>query len=96
MGLLGLGMRAGHLVIGVDGVRKALQRDEVRCLVLASDASPRATAKTLALAQAKRVAIVQGPAADTIGLKLGRPPVMAVGVRDRDLAKGIQESTRHD
>ncbi|MEP7325799.1 MAG: ribosomal L7Ae/L30e/S12e/Gadd45 family protein, partial [Gemmatimonadota bacterium] len=93
---LGLGMRAGHLVIGVDGVRNALQRGEIRCLVLASDASPRATQKTLALAQATKVAVVQGPSADELGMKLGRPPVMAVGVRDRDLAKGIQESVKHD
>ena len=90
MGLLGLGMRAGHLVIGVDGVRAALQRGEVHCLVLASDASPRATEKTLALAQAKKVPVIPGPSADEIGMKLGRPPVMAVGVRDRALARGIQ------
>ena len=95
MGLLGLGMRAGHLVIGVDGVRNALQRGEVQCLVLASDASPRATDKTLALAQAKKVAVIRGPAADELGMKLGRPPVMAVGVRDRALAKGIQECIQH-
>jgi ribosomal protein L7Ae-like RNA K-turn-binding protein len=93
MGLLGLGMRAGHLVIGVDGVRNALQRGEVQCLVLASDASPRATQKTLALALAKKVAVVKGPAADELGMKLGRPPVMAVGVRDRALTKGILEGS---
>lgn len=91
MGLLGLGMRAGHLVIGVDGVRSALQRGDIQCLVLAKDASPRATDKTLALAKARQIPVVSGPLADELGRQLGRPPVMAIGVRDRDLARGIQE-----
>jgi ribosomal protein L7Ae-like RNA K-turn-binding protein len=91
MGLLGLGARGGNLVIGVDGVRQALQRDEVYCLVLAKDASPRATDKTVALARARQVPVVTGPLALDLGNRLGRPPVMAVGVRDRALARGILE-----
>jgi ribosomal protein L7Ae-like RNA K-turn-binding protein len=94
--LLGLGMRAGHLVIGVDGVRSALQRNDVRCLVLASDASPRATEKTLALARAQQIPVVEGPVAEELGRKLGRPPVMAVGVRDRALAQGILQGNTQD
>ena len=91
MGLLGLGARGGNLVIGVDGVRQAMQRDEVYCLVMASDASPRATEKTMALARARDIPVITGPSADEIGRRLGRPAVMAVGVRDRALAKGILE-----
>jgi hypothetical protein len=41
------------------------------------------------LATAKAVPIVPGPRADVIGAQLGKPPVMAVGVRDRALARGI-------
>lgn len=89
MGLLGLGLRAGNLVVGVDGVRGGLQRDDFWCVVLASDASDRAVQKIVALAQAMKTPIVSGPSADEIGLKLGRPPVMAVGVTHRSLADGI-------
>jgi hypothetical protein len=36
---------------------------------------------------------VAGPDAAAIGARLGRPPVMAVGVRDRGLAEGILRTT---
>lgn len=89
LGLLGLGMRGGRLVVGVDGVRRALQQGEVRCVVLASDASPRAIEKVVRLARAQNIPLVPGPDAAAIGRRLGRPPVMAAGVRDRALADGI-------
>jgi ribosomal protein L7Ae-like RNA K-turn-binding protein len=76
-------------VIGVEGVRSGLQRDEFWCVVLAGDASERAVGKVVALARAKTVPIVPGPSADRMGMKLGRPPVMVAGVTDRSLAEGI-------
>ena len=87
--MLGLGLRAGNIVVGVDGVRGSLQRGELHCVVLASDASPRAIDRIVALARGKRIPLVSGPAADEMGNKLGRPPVMVAGVRDKGLAAGI-------
>lgn len=76
-------------MIGVEGVRSGLQRDEFWCVVLASDASERAVGKVVALARAKQIPIIPGPPADQLGMKLGRPPVMVAGVTDRSLADGI-------
>ena len=90
--LLGLGYRGRNVVIGVDAVRQELQRDAVRCVVIAADASPRAVDKVVRLAAGKGVPLVEGPDAETIGVHLGKPPVMAVGVRDRALADGILQS----
>ena len=70
-------------------MRGGLQRDDFWCVVLASDASPRAVDKIVPLANATGIPVVTGPPADLIGAKLGKPPVMAVGVRDRSLANGI-------
>jgi ribosomal protein L7Ae-like RNA K-turn-binding protein len=89
LGLLGLGRNAGALVIGADAVHRALQQDRVYCIVLASDASERAREKVVRLARAREVPLVAGPDADAIGVQLGKPPVMAVGVRDRALASGL-------
>ena len=94
LGLLGLGLRAGHVVIGVDGVRRALQARQVRCVVVASDASPRAVDKVVRLAEGQGVPLVPGPDAAAIGRQLGRPPVMVVGVRDRALADGVGRLAR--
>ena len=90
LGLLGLGVRAGSVVIGVDAVRAALQAGKCACVVVASDATPRADEKVVRLARAKGVPLVDGPSATVLGERLGRPPVMVVGIRDRALAAGVQ------
>jgi ribosomal protein L7Ae-like RNA K-turn-binding protein len=92
LGLLGLGRRGGLLVIGTEGVRRSLQRNECYLVVLASDASPRAKDKVVRLAKARSVPLVGGPDAASLGEQLGKPPVMVVGVRDRGLAEGIRRS----
>jgi ribosomal protein L7Ae-like RNA K-turn-binding protein len=89
LGLLGLGYRGRRIVIGVDAVRRELQSGKCWCVVVAEDASPRAVEKVVRLATAKGVPLVPGPRAAAIGAQLGKPPVMAVGVRDRGLAGGM-------
>ena len=58
-------------------------------VVIAANASERAVEKVMALANGKGVPVLTGPDAVTIGERLGRPPVMTVAVRDRDLAAGM-------
>ena len=89
LGLLGLGYRGRGVVIGVDAVRRQLQGQRCWCVVLASDASPRARDKVARLAAAQEIPVVTGPSAAVIGTRLGKPPVMAVGIRDRALADGV-------
>jgi len=87
--LLGLGLRAGRVVIGVAGVRARLQRNALRCVVLAGDASARTRDKVERLARVRGVPIVRGPDAWQLGAGLGRAPVQAVGVEDAGLALGL-------
>jgi ribosomal protein L7Ae-like RNA K-turn-binding protein len=89
LGLIGLGYRGRRIVVGVDGVRKELQAGKCCCVVVAEDASPRALEKVVRLASGKNVPLLTGPSAAAIGAQLGKPPVMAVGVRDRALASGM-------
>lgn len=93
-GLLGLGLRAGHVIIGVEAVRRALQANECRAVVVASDASQRAIEKTVRLATARGVPQLAGPAALELGARLGKPPVMVVGIRDQALAEGALRLAR--
>ena len=92
LGLIGLGYRARNVTIGVDAVRKDLQSGKCWCVVVAEDASPRALDKVVRLAAARSVPLVPGPRAAAIGAQVGKPPVMAVGVRDRALAAGMVPS----
>lgn len=87
--LLGLGVRAGQVVIGVAGVRAQLQRGAIGCVVLAADASVRTRDKVERLARARRVPVIVGPVAGELGARLGRAPVQAVGVEDGALARGV-------
>lgn len=93
--LLGLGVRAHRVVIGVSGVRAKLQ-EQIRgssgglaCVVLAADASERTQDKVGRLAVARGVPVLVGPTAERLGAGLGRPAVQAVGVSDPDLARGL-------
>ena len=90
LGLLGLGLRAGNVIVGVDGVRTGLQAGKCALVVVASDASPRAREKVVRLAEGRGIPSVVGPASAEMGQRLGRPPVMVVGVCDPALARGIR------
>jgi ribosomal protein L7Ae-like RNA K-turn-binding protein len=96
LGLIGLGYRARTVTIGVDAVRKDLQAGKCWCVVVAEDASPRTMDKVVRLAAAREIPLLPGPSAAAIGAQVGKPPVMAVGVRDRALAGGmVQLASAH-
>lgn len=88
-GLLGLGVRAGNVVIGVSGVRMKLQQGRLAVVVLAADASPRTRDKVERLARARGIPVLAGPVAERLGAQLGRPPVQTAGTGDRALARGL-------
>ena len=87
--LLGLGLKGRRVVVGVSAVRAKLQAGDVVCVVVAADASPRTQEKVERLARARGIAVLRGPTAERLGAGLGRPPVQAVGVSDRALARGM-------
>ena len=87
--LLGLGLRAGNVVVGVAGVRAGLQRGKLVCVVVAQDAGQRTIEKVERLADAKKVPVLRGPVAAELGAGLGKPPVQAVGVSNAALARGL-------
>jgi len=90
--LLGLGLRARRVVVGVAGVRARLARKGrggLACVVVAADASARTRDKVERLAAALGVPVLRGPDAERLGAGLGRTAVQAVGVRDHALARGL-------
>ncbi len=94
MRLLGLGVRAGSVVLGTSGVRAGLQRGEIVLVVVAADQSPRTEEKVGRLARARGVPVIVGPPADEMGKRIGRAAVQAVGVQDAQLAAGIRLERR--
>jgi ribosomal protein L7Ae-like RNA K-turn-binding protein len=88
--LIRLGVRSGGVVVGVEQVRQAAKRGTLVLAVVAPDASHHSRAKVLPLLAAKHVAVIEGPSAAALGSLKGRDAAAAVGVIDRDLAKGIR------
>lgn len=88
--LLGLGVRGRGAVVGVEQVRHAAHRGTLCLAVVAPDASRHSLDKVIPLLAAKRVTILEGPSADELGAAVGRQNTAAVGVTDRNLARGIQ------
>jgi ribosomal protein L7Ae-like RNA K-turn-binding protein len=82
-------VRAGKVVLGTAGVQAGLKRGEIVLVVLASDYSRRSAEKIGRLALARGIPVLLGPEARELGRRLGRAPLQAAGVRDRDLAAGI-------
>jgi ribosomal protein L7Ae-like RNA K-turn-binding protein len=96
LGLLGLGLRAGQVVVGTSAVRDALRRGDLALVVMAQDHSTRTDEKVGRLARARDVALLAGPPADELGRLLGRDSVQVVGVKDSKLAAGIRGDEAQD
>jgi len=94
LGLVGLGLRAHRAVVGVERVRDAAQRGTLRLALVAPDASRHSRAKVLPLLRARRIEVVEGPSAAALGAAAGRDATTAIGIVDRELAKGIRGVTR--
>jgi ribosomal protein L7Ae-like RNA K-turn-binding protein len=89
LGLVGLGVRSRRVVVGVEMVRAAAKKGTLVLAIVAPDASRHSRDKVLPLLAAKGVQVIEGPSAAALGAAAGRESTAAVGVIDRDLARGI-------
>ena len=89
--LLGLGMRGRLVVVGVENVRAAAQRNKLFYAVVAPDASRNSLDKVVPLLNARRVRFVEIEGASALGAAVGKTSTAVVGIVDETLAKGIRE-----
>jgi ribosomal protein L7Ae-like RNA K-turn-binding protein len=89
--LIGLGVRARNAVVGVEQVRQAARKGSLLFAIVAPDASMNSRDKIVPLLRARRIKFVEGPSAAELGAAVGREQTAAVGIIDRQLARGISE-----
>ena len=89
--LIGLGVRARNVVVGVEQVRTAAKKGRLELAVIAPDASANSLEKIVPLLRARHVKFVEGPTTAELGAAVGREQTAAVGVVDPQLARGIRE-----
>jgi ribosomal protein L7Ae-like RNA K-turn-binding protein len=88
--LVGLGVRARTVVVGVEQARFAVKKGRAALAVLADDASPNSRAKVEPLLEARRVQVLGGMTAQQLGAVVGREATAVVVVVDAALARGIR------
>lgn len=90
LGLAGLGVRGRLAVIGVERVREAAAKGTLKLAIVARDASKNSLDKVVPLLNAKRVTILDGISAASLGAAVGRDATAVIGIVDVQLAKGIR------
>lgn len=88
-GLIGLGLRARSVVVGVEQVRQAAKSGSLQVAFVGYDAAEHSRAKVEPLLAARGVRVLQRWSAEELGAVTGRAMVAAVGVVDPALAQGI-------
>ena len=91
LGLIGLGVRARNVVVGVEQVRLAARKGQLAMAIVAPDASPNSRKKLLPLLTAKRIPVREGPAGEALGSLVGRETTAAIGITDASLARGVRK-----
>jgi ribosomal protein L7Ae-like RNA K-turn-binding protein len=89
--LVGLGVRSRGAVVGVEQVRDAAKKGKLTLAIVATDASPHSAAKVVPLLEARGIEIVRVASAVELGRAVGREQTAAVGIVDRQLARGMRE-----
>jgi ribosomal protein L7Ae-like RNA K-turn-binding protein len=89
--LLGLAARARKVVSGTASVREGVREAKVSLVLSAGDVSATQLDKLLPLVRARAVPHYTVFTRAQLGGAIGRSPVGAVGITDRNLARGIRE-----
>ena len=89
--LVGLGVRSRGAVVGVEQVRDAAKKGKLALAVVAASASKHSLDKVLPLLEARHVRIIEVASATELGQAAGREQTAAIGIVDRQLARGIRE-----
>lgn len=89
-----MGVRARNVVIGVEQVRAAAQRERLALAVLASDVSEHSRDKVVPLLRAKGIESIEGPTGSELGGAVGKEITAVVGIVDPALANGIRAAAR--
>ncbi len=90
LGLVGLGVRGRLAVIGVDRVREAAEKGNLKLAIVALDSSENSLQKVVPLLRAKKVRMIEGISAAALGAAVGKEATTVIGIVDVHLAKGIQ------
>jgi ribosomal protein L7Ae-like RNA K-turn-binding protein len=94
LNLLGLAARAGSVLPGTERVREGARDGRLVLALLARDASDHSRGKLLPLLQARRIPFLIEFERVELGGAIGRSPLSAVGLTDRELGQRLEQLLR--
>lgn len=92
--LLGLAARARELVRGTDAARGAVREGKAVAALVAADASPTQSSKLVPLLEARGIPFVVCLNRVEMGGAIGRGPVSAIAITNRNFARRALELAR--
>ena len=88
-GLIGLATRAGKVVFGTEAVLKEIERNKVKLIIIATDASERTKMKFKNISSDKNIPIMEYLKTDEVSKAIGKDNKAIIGLKDINFSKQI-------
>lgn len=88
-GLLGLAMRAGKISFGTEACMQEIERNRIKLLIIATDASERTKMKFNSICSNKKIPILEILSIEEISNSIGKSNKAMVGIKDSNFSSEI-------
>lgn len=91
LGLIGLAARARKICFGADSVEERINKNRVKLIIIAEDASNRTKDKFSKLVEEKHIPIIIGGEIEILSKAIGKVNKAIIGIEDINLSNEIQK-----
>lgn len=96
LGLLGLSARARKVSFGADSTMQEIEKNKIKLVVVAEDASERTKSKFTEGCKKYNIPIIIYGKIEEISKAIGKQNKAIIGIKDNNLAKEIEKINRGD
>ena len=88
-GLLGLATRAGKIVFGTEACKSEIEKNKVKLLIIAEDASERTKMNFKEICNSENIPILEILETEVLSKSIGKDNKVVVGIKDVNFSKEI-------
>ena len=96
LGMLGLASRARKITFGADATLQDIQKNKVKLVIIAEDASERTKSKFIDATNLAKIPIIIHGSIDELSKAIGKTNKAIVGVKESNIAHEIEKLYRGD
>ncbi len=96
LGLLGLASRARKITFGTDSTLQYIQKNKIKLVVIAEDASERTKNKFIEKANKAKIPIIIYESIENLSKAIGKQNKAIIGVKETSIANEIEKLYRGD